>query len=243
MSNEFTTIPIVLANLNDLQEKLRTEVKENKEDKGWIQTHSGIKFYPFAPKIEDIKIEDIAWHLSGINRFLGACTTQWSVAQHSILGAWIIYKLTGDKLLAKWFLLHDAPEAYLGDLIRPFKVLPEFAFYREKEKWLYGMILDCFDVIIDNVKHPTMDHIHWDGKEPEIIKEIDRLMLYTEIENLRNPIHPDNAYMPGSTEHLELKSKYQWNERCQAHFEELLKRDSKVIYQTFLYYFNLYSKE
>jgi hypothetical protein len=48
------------------------------------------------------------------------------VAQHCVLGA-RFYINKGNNFLAKEFLLHDATEAYVGDLIRPVKVeIPQF---------------------------------------------------------------------------------------------------------------------
>jgi len=62
------------------------------------------------PNPHDIAIEDIAYHLSRINRFTGA--TGYSVAQHSVLVSRLCRKALAG-------LLHDAHEAYLGDWSRP----------------------------------------------------------------------------------------------------------------------------
>ena len=48
------------------------------------------------------------------------------------------------RLLRAYALLHDASEAYLGDVRWPLKVLPEFAFYREAERRLQGEIHVAF---------------------------------------------------------------------------------------------------
>ncbi len=229
-----------LKELQTKNEKTRKErlgnpqPSQSKQDTGWIQTHSGIKFFPFDPKIEDINISDIAWSLSHINRFLGHSRTPISVAQHSIFGAWIMWQTTKDKQLALWFLLHDASEAYLGDLIKPFKVLPQFAFYKEAESILQDNILRRFGL---------SEYYDQGWPNPEIIKDTDNLMLYLEVEELRKPIHPDNAFMPGSAEHLALKEKLGWKDEYLKSFYELLEKNSKAIYQIFLADFAKYNRE
>ena len=68
-----------------------------------------------------IKIKDIAHHLSLINRFAGATPTPYSVAQHSLLVVRLLEQAKADAVTCLWGLLHDAHEAYLGDIITPAK--------------------------------------------------------------------------------------------------------------------------
>jgi hypothetical protein len=63
-----------------------------------------------------ISIDDIATSLSKICRFGGHTSAFYSVAQHSVIMA----AMAPDSL-KKEALLHDAPEAYLGDVIKPLK--------------------------------------------------------------------------------------------------------------------------
>lgn len=82
----------------------------------WVQVYSGKKFYPLAPKPEDVDINDIIHALSLKCRFTGHCNEFYSVAQHSIL---VADHLPNElKLLG---LMHDAAEAYLPDVARPYK--------------------------------------------------------------------------------------------------------------------------
>lgn len=82
----------------------------------WIQTYTGKKFYPLNPRCEDVCIEDIAHALSLLCRFVGHIKEFYSVAQHSVLVS--RFAPPGKEL---FFLLHDAAEAYLGDVSRPIK--------------------------------------------------------------------------------------------------------------------------
>lgn len=57
----------------------------------------------------------IAEALSKINRFTGHSRLPWSVAAHSLL----VEALCPTKALKGWALLHDAHEAFLGDITTP----------------------------------------------------------------------------------------------------------------------------
>lgn len=88
----------------------------------WIQTRSGKPFTLLDPDPDSIEIEDIAHALSQLCRFTGHTSSFMSVAQHSV----IVASLLDD---AERFngLMHDAPEAYLGDVSRPLReLLPEY---------------------------------------------------------------------------------------------------------------------
>jgi uncharacterized protein len=89
----------------------------------WMPTFTGGRFWPFDPRPDEVKIEDIAHHLAIINRFGGTSRLPLSVAQHSVLVSDICrYGVLNAPDAALWGLLHDAHEAYLGvDLPRPVK--------------------------------------------------------------------------------------------------------------------------
>lgn len=82
----------------------------------WFITFSGVQFWPFDPHPDDIHIVDIAHALSRVCRYGGHCLDWYSVAQHSIMVSEIV-----PPRLALHALLHDAEEAYTGDMIRPIK--------------------------------------------------------------------------------------------------------------------------
>lgn len=115
-----------------------------------------------------MSIHDIAWSLAKICRFNGHCFSFYSVAQHCIVGSEVVERETGDEDLALAFLLHDASEAYLGDLIRPLKSSPEFTAYLEIEKRLQSVIGAAFNVSFND----------------PIIERVDLEMLATERRDL-----------------------------------------------------------
>jgi 5'-deoxynucleotidase YfbR-like HD superfamily hydrolase len=90
------------------------------------------------PDPQDICIEDIAWSLSRLARFNGHTiqALPYSVGQHSIVVAYeavaVLLKLNPKATrqeqarIALLGALHDAAEAYTGDVSGPLKKIPEF---------------------------------------------------------------------------------------------------------------------
>ncbi|MCX5478481.1 hypothetical protein OSH08_05665 [Kaistia geumhonensis] len=85
----------------------------------WLQTASGRAFDLIDPKAENVDFAvDIPEALARIPRFTGHAGA-YSVAQHCVLGADLLFAETGRPDYAAAFLLHDAHEAYLGDIATP----------------------------------------------------------------------------------------------------------------------------
>jgi uncharacterized protein len=107
------------------------------ERQHWAQTFTGRAFWLDDPRPEDISPRDLAHHLACINRFVGATRKPYSVAQHCVLVAMVLAEeargyVTGrngmgpaltdeQRRLALAGLLHDASEAYIGDITSPMK--------------------------------------------------------------------------------------------------------------------------
>lgn len=89
----------------------------------YVSTFSGNRFYPLEPRIDRVAIEDIAHGLAYLCRFNGQTSEFYSVAQHSLVVSSLV-----PPALRLAALLHDAAEAYLGDMVKPLKVLmPDFS--------------------------------------------------------------------------------------------------------------------
>jgi len=81
-----------------------------------ITTLSGRQIDPFNLRTKDIDIQDIAHSLAMQCRYNGHTRRFYSVAEHSVLVSQVLpdeHKL--------WGLLHDATEAYIGDMVSPVK--------------------------------------------------------------------------------------------------------------------------
>jgi len=85
----------------------------------FIQTFSGKAFDLFDPKVEDVCLEDIAGPLSRQCRWNGQCRCFYSVAQHSMHVADLLKRAGAPARLQLIGLLHDAREAYTGDIVNP----------------------------------------------------------------------------------------------------------------------------
>lgn len=98
-------------------------------------------FDPFnLPRQFDIR--DIAHALSHLCRFGGHTREFYSVAQHSVLVSYRAEQL--DPEAGLWGLLHDASEAFLGDVVRPLKSRGTFDEYRLIEAAVQAAIFGHF---------------------------------------------------------------------------------------------------
>jgi uncharacterized protein len=134
----------------------------------FIVTYTGKRFYPLAPDLDDICIEDVAHALSMQCRFTGHVSDFYSVADHCLWVSVIAAEL-GHPEDALWGLLHDASEAYLHDIASPIKRQDAFALYRGAESTLEDLIFAKFG-------------LH--GPRPPSVKWADKIMVTTEAQHL-----------------------------------------------------------
>ena len=84
----------------------------------YILVGGGRKFYFLHPRAFKYDIHHIAGALSRLCRFTGHTSTFYSVAEHSV---WCSHNVPEEFALEA--LLHDASEAYFGDMSSPLKSL------------------------------------------------------------------------------------------------------------------------
>ena len=127
-----------------------------------ITTRSGRQVNLLDPQYSQIDIGDIAHGLAYQCRFNGQTSRFYSIAQHSLMVASILpdhLKMAG--------LLHDAAEAYVGDVVQPLKVLlPDYQAIENRFAQAIGL---RFNVDLDH--HPE-------------VKQADLIALATEKRDL-----------------------------------------------------------
>lgn len=113
-----------------------------------IRTASGKTFDIANPTIDMVSIEDIAHALSRICRFGGHIREGfYSVAEHCVHCVDLANEYDESYDIQLAVLLHDATEAYLGDVIKPLKImLPD---YQAIEKRVETIIAAAFGVNFD----------------------------------------------------------------------------------------------
>ena len=137
-----------------------------------ITTYTGAHFAPTEPDEKEIRIQDIAHALSLLCRGNGHVQQFFSVGQHCLHCAREAQARGFGTRVAMACLLHDASEAYLSDVPRPFKAsLPE---YRVLENGLLNLIYRKYLGSSLN------------GMEEKQVKQIDDDMLYYDLKGLLN---------------------------------------------------------
>lgn len=87
----------------------------------WIVTADGFEANVLYPTPDMFEIERIAHSLSQINRFNGHAVRPYSVAEHSLLVLELAERMGLDVFGQMAALLHDAHEAFVGDMSTPVK--------------------------------------------------------------------------------------------------------------------------
>lgn len=141
------------------------------ERKGrWIQTYSGVAYYPADPRVDDVRLVDIAHALSHQCRFSGHTDRFYSVAEHSV---YVSQCVPPEHALVA--LMHDAPEAYIGDMTRPVKELFRAAgvtLYDELDALSWAVIARRFAL---------------PAELPECVHDADSRVLLAEKAQIRGP--------------------------------------------------------
>lgn len=149
-----------------------------------MQTCSGY-FDLERPDPDHVNMVDIATQLSRICRYNGVC--KWSVADHSVLCTYML-PVWSSWEMRMHVLLHDAHEAYTGDIISPVKrSLPAAAAkaLRDMENRIQKAIYQHLGLPMPN------------AEELEMIKTVDRYALAWErFQKMPN-------YNDSVTEHIE----------------------------------------
>ena len=134
-----------------------------------ILLSSGHYFDLLDPAASRFTLGDIATGLGNTCRFAGQCDGFYSVAEHCWHASFLV-----PANLAFAALMHDAAEAFVGDVTRPLKSL--LPAYREIESRIDGVIADRF-ALADLCRH-------------RLVKEADVRMLAREQQVLM-PAHAD----------------------------------------------------
>lgn len=144
----------------------------------WIITRGGRKVDLINPTAAMIDPTDIAHSLSMQCRFNGHTRSFYSVAQHCYLVADLV---PHEEQLAG--LLHDATEAYVGDMVRPLKE-------GMREFYDAHQLVSLFDEVEQRIWLAICDRFDVDPALPASVKHADLVALATEKRDLM-PEHPE----------------------------------------------------
>lgn len=136
-----------------------------------ILTYTGVYIDPFAPRPEQIRVEDIAHALSLMTRANGHIAHFYSVGQHCLNCETEAVARGYSRRVRLLCLLHDATECYMSDLTRPVK--RRFPLYYEAESELQRVIFTALCGFL-----PT-------DSEWEQVGAVDDCLLYHEFLMLR----------------------------------------------------------
>lgn len=159
----------------------------------WSQAYSGETYWPLDPLPEEIHFDDI---VAGLRepRYRGQTREFYTVLEHSVLVSCMAEKLASQRthtkrlveLCGRLGLLHDATEAYIGDVTRPLKYQRVMRGYRKLEAKWEAAVMEHFHVFAG----APYDVPDWEAEEAKrIVHEVDNRIVLDEIEALM--IDPD----------------------------------------------------
>lgn len=146
-----------------------------------------------GPQPSQFMLEDVAIGLSNICRFGGQIRPFYSVAAHSIACLYVAMDQKQSVECCKAVLMHDASEAFIGDVVKPLKImLPNYRGIEEDitaaiaEKW--SIRFDKFSDVISEIDHGMLiyernkffqrDGVEWAGEQEavQVTTDLDGVM-------------------------------------------------------------------
>lgn len=139
----------------------------------WMITATGRDFHLCGPASlgNQIDLQDIAHALAQINRYTGHTSRPYSVAEHSLLVADIAAHHGATPMVQFGALMHDAHEAYTGDVSSPVK-------------WALGGTWSHFEGTLERAvrRHFCLQSVF--ASQGHLIKHYDVVALATERRDL-----------------------------------------------------------
>lgn len=129
------------------------------------------------PKPTDIVLDEVAHSLAQQCRYNGCTLVHYSVAEHCVRISRLVEKHGTQAAL--WGLLHDAAEAYIGDVIRPVREL------------ILG-----FDLIEERILKAVATRFHLDWPAPEEVWIADNMIIHAEVRDLFDDVVPTDRVAP-----------------------------------------------
>ena len=153
-----------------------------------VHTRSGV-IDPFRPRPSDINIDDIAHALANTCRWGAACSQFYSVAEHSIE---VAHRVNDNLKLCA--LLHDAAEAYLGDIPTPRKAV---TFHRYQDTC--GVITEAYSVTEDRLMAAIFERFNVGYESiPDEVHEADLIVRREEERTLIRGVRTSPVLTPAT---------------------------------------------
>lgn len=128
----------------------------------YMATYSGMRMDFANLRVDHIEANDIVVSLCNVCRFTGHVGRHYSVAQHSLNCLLLANHLTDSPELQLAALIHDAHEAYIGDINRPTRKMLTDLYdvdWKRVEKHFNAKILAKFGLPEDLLDNPLVKQI------------------------------------------------------------------------------------
>ena len=153
----------------------RVATKVSDDDKfnwvGKIETYTGMAVDLINFDSSMVNLDDISQSLSMICRYNGHVPNFYSVAEHSVRVAFWVRDNGFSPEECLTALLHDASEAYIGDMVRPLKRVPEVSAKHQE-----------IEAHICSVIHGELGGF---SPHPQCVHDADKAIYEWEVEHIR----------------------------------------------------------
>ncbi|HET6568929.1 MAG TPA: hypothetical protein VFG50_13265 [Rhodothermales bacterium] len=137
----------------------------------YVETPSGRFVSMVYPDPDDITLYDIAHKLAQTNRFGGSTKHPYNVAQHAVFVSERLRRQGYPRRIQLEGLHHDDPEAFLGDIPRPWKAR-------------LGQVYKDMTLLFEEAIMVALDLPCVTDEEHKIIKAADNFALLVEARNM-----------------------------------------------------------